>query len=490
MNMLGILMAILIGAFAPHTMLLGLQECNVTDVPAEADLPHVIREPAVAGQFYPSDSTQLESVISSYIEAATDSDTRRVRGLVSPHAGYVYSGPTAAYGYKQLIRDRDSYSTVIVMAPSHHARFSGASIANATHYRTPLGLIKVSPKAEQLRNEPMFGTLDAAHLKEHAVEVELPFLQHVLGDFELIPIVTGNADPRQLADVLKKYIDGETLVVASTDLSHYHPYDEAVALDSNCVRAIPGLNFTAMGVCECCGRIPTLALMYIAQDYGWEGKALDYRNSGDTAGTKDSVVGYLSAAFYGEDEGALSEDERQYLLELARETLEDYLEKGVKPAVEEGRLTPKLKKVQGCFTTLSKQGALRGCIGHILPQEELYKCVMDNAIAAALHDPRFAPVTSDEVDELEIEISALSVPETLEFDSPEDLLEKLRPGTDGVVIRYMGRTSTYLPQVWDMIPDKQQFLSQLCLKQGSPSNCWQMPGTEIQTYQAFVFHED
>ncbi len=160
------------------------------------------------------------------------------------------------------------------------------------------------------------------------------------------------------------------------------------------------------------------------------------------------------------------------------------------PAVDESRLTPKLKRVQGCFTTFNKNGALRGCIGHILPQEELYKCVMDNAISAALHDRRFVPVEYEELKDIEIEVSVLSVPEVLQHDSPEDLLDKLRPGVDGVVILYTGRSSTFLPQVWDSIPDKEEFLSQLCMKQGSPSNCWQIPGVEIQTYQAFVFHED
>jgi AmmeMemoRadiSam system protein A len=185
----------------------------------------------------------------------------------------------------------------------------------------------------------------------------------------------------------------------------------------------------------------------------------------------------------------LTKEEQEFLLSLARETLELYLSQGKLPNIDITKITPRLEKVQGCFVTLTTHGNLRGCIGHILPQEELWKCVRDNTISAALYDPRFKPVSYDELKDIEIEISVLSVPKKLEFSSTQDLLNKLRPNIDGVVIKYKGRQSTYLPQVWEQLPNKEQFLSQLCLKQGSPPNCWTKEDVEIYTYQAFVFGE-
>lgn len=439
-----------------------------------------IREPAVAGKFYPAEKSALEKMINSYLEEVEPRGLE-VRGLVVPHAGYVFSGPVAAHAFKEL--EGKEYKTVIVLGPTHYVRFNGASIPNVTHYKTPLGLVEISPKAKELMKEKIIVSLSGAHEKEHSVEVEIPFLQHVLKKFELIPIVTGNVEPKELAEVLDKYVDSETLVVASSDLSHYHPYEVAVNLDKPCVNSIAGLKIEEAKNCEACGKIPILTLMYLAKKRGWVGKVLDYRNSGDTAGDKSRVVGYAAIAFY---EG-LNESEKEFLLNLARRTLESYLTNKTKPVVDEESLSQSLKKVQGCFVTLKKHGRLRGCIGHILPQEELYKCVMDNAISAALNDPRFSPVEPEELKNIKIEISVLTVPELLVYSSPEDLLNKLKPNVDGVVIRYGWRESTYLPQVWEQLPDKKQFLSSLCLKQGSPPECWK--DAEIYTYHATVFSE-
>ena len=186
----------------------------------------------------------------------------------------------------------------------------------------------------------------------------------------------------------------------------------------------------------------------------------------------------------------LSETEQGILLTLARYTAEQYLETGNIPKVDETKLPPALKKVQGCFTTFNKDKNLRGCIGHILPQEELYKCVMDNALNAALNDKRFQPVTREEMDDIDIEISVLSVPQKLEFDSGNDLLTKLRPNIDGVVLIQGLKQSTYLPQVWESFQSKDQFLTSLCKKGEMPLTCWQDTNTEVFTYQAFVFEEE
>jgi len=447
----------------------------------EVEEPKIVREPVVAGSFYPADKSELESMVNGFLNDANDRGFGKVRGLVVPHAGYIYSGSVAGHGFKQVY----GIDTVIVIAPSHHLRFSGASVPNYTHYKTPLGEIKISKKAKELMNERPIVSLDAAHAKEHSLEVELPFLQKQLGEFELIPIVTGDIDPATLADVLASYIDENTLVVASSDLSHYYPYETAVELDKVCTDAIPKLDFSKMDDCEACGKIPVLTLMHIAKKSGWVGSLVEYKNSGDTAGTKDRIVGYAAIAFFN----GVDEEEQKFLLQLSRETLETFIKNGSRPVVNEDYLTERLRRIQGCFVTLGKHGQLRGCIGHIFPQEPLYRCVIDNTINAAVNDIRFTPVRENELQYIEIDISVLSVPKKLEFDGPDNLLSKLTPLKDGVVIKQGMRQATYLPQVWDQFPTKESFLSSLCSKAGLNVECWKNEATPVEIYQAHVFKE-
>ena len=450
------------------------------EVPAEK---RIVRAPAVSGQFYPSDQHDLAGMVDSYLEESEDIRLPNVKALVAPHAGYVYSGKTAAKAFKQLVgRNID---TVIIIAPSHKLQFDGASVLDVTHFETPLGLVRVSPKVTELLGEDGFSNVPAAHSSEHSLEVMLPFLQRTLGDFKLIPIVVGNADPEYLASVISPYIGEKTLVVASTDLSHYYPYDKAVELDSLCTKAIPSLDIESMSSCQACGKIPTVTLMHIARQKGWVGRLVDYKNSGDTAGDKNRVVGYASVAFFD----GLTPDQEGYLLKLARNTLEKNYADGSVKTMNPSTLDAKLTKITGAFVTLNKDGQLRGCIGHILPQKPLYQAVIENSLNAALKDSRFAPVTQDELQEIHIDISVLTPPEPLEFSSPEDLKRKLVPGRDGVVVKYHGRQSTFLPQVWDQLPDKDDFLSRLCTKQGSPADCWKKPDVKIDVYRAQVFEE-
>jgi AmmeMemoRadiSam system protein A len=227
----------------------------------------------------------------------------------------------------------------------------------------------------------------------------------------------------------------------------------------------------------------------IAKQNTWRPILLLHANSGDISGDKSSVVGYASIIFVDENDKELTEGEQDFLLKLARQSAEEYLRTGKKLEVEENKLTPSLRKVQGCFTTFNKNKQLRGCVGHIIPQEELYKCVMDNAINAAVNDRRFEPVELKEMKDIEIEISVLTIPKKLVFSSGEDLKNKLRPNIDGLVLRNNWRSSTYLPQVWGQLPEKDIFLSSLCEKGGMPPDCWKSNFTEAYTYQAVVFSE-
>ena len=440
----------------------------------------IIREPVAAGKFYPEGKEVLEDLIRNYLSKAEYVNFGKLRGLVVPHAGYIFSGIVAAKGFKQIPKD---IKTVIVIGPSHHFYFKGASLPSYTHFKTPLGEVKISKKVDSLRKNKIF--VNVSDKLEHSIEVEIPFLQVLLGnDFELIPIMTGNVDPEKLADVLLPLIDKETLVIASSDLSHYYPYEIAYKIDKNCLEAIPSLNFSKMRYCEACGKIPILTLMHLAKKLGWYGYLLDYRTSGDTAGNKQSVVGYASIGFF---EG-INPKEQKILLKIARETLEFYLKNKTLPIIREEFLPERLIEKKGCFVTLYKKGKLRGCIGTLLPLEPLYRCVIRNSINAALHDIRFKPVSFNELKDIKIEISVLTEAKEVKFKNWKELLEKITR-KDGIILIKEGRSATYLPQVWEQLPEKELFLSNLCIKAGLLPDCWKEEGVRIKKYQAQVFKE-
>ncbi|NQT84076.1 AmmeMemoRadiSam system protein B [bacterium] len=278
-----------------------------------------VREAAVAGLFYPKEKDVLAAMIDSFLGSVGAPQVENVRGLVCPHAGYRFSGQTAAYSYKQLM-GRD-VRTVVVMAPSHYSLFRGASIPDVTAYRTPLGTVELSPKAKELakigplvsnppsqvrrppwwrespKKAPPVGE-DTPHTWEHSLEVQIPFLQRTLKDFSIIPIVFGQVDAEKVARALVRKVDAKTVLVASSDLSHYYPYDVARRKDASCTKAICDLDIERMKKEEACGKAPILTLMHIARQKGWKAKLLDYRNSGDTAGDKSGVVGYAAVVFY------------------------------------------------------------------------------------------------------------------------------------------------------------------------------------------------
>jgi MEMO1 family protein len=481
--------------------------------------PQRIREPAVAGLFYPKEPAVLSKLIDIQLAQASDHKLDgQLRAVICPHAGYEFSGPIAAQSYR-LLRG-SGFTNVIIFAASHYAYFPGASVSDVEAYRTPLGLMPVSPKAKELaklkpfelephvslkrpawadqssKSAPPLGQ-DTPDTWEHSVEVQVPFLQKVLPNASIIPIVTGEVDTSEMAKVLEKFLNDKTLLLVSTDLSHYFSYDDAEKRDSVTVDSILADDIAGMKESgDACGKTPVLALLQIAKDKGWKAKLLDYRNSGDTTGKKDGVVGYAAIAFYSPNHssahqttGNFSEHERRQLLRLARHTLRGIVNGQLTMPPEPDSLPKSFTEEKGCFVTLTKNGHLRGCIGHILPQEALYRAVMDNAISAAMRDSRFSPVQAEELPEIEVEISVLTVPVPLEFSSPEELLAKLQPNKDGVVLQMDGHGATYLPQVWEQIPDKVVFLNSLAQKAGCDANAWRKAGTKVSIYQVESFKE-
>ena len=485
-----------------------------------------VRLPAAAGVFYPKDANALAEQVDRFLaNTRAERIEGKIRGLICPHAGLRFSGQTAAEAYKQLA-GRD-VRTVVILAPSHYADFKGASIPDVDAYETPLGSVRLSPRASGLaavrpfvRNPPCragrpewwrqapkplpaFGA-DTPHTWEHSLEIQLPFLQRTLKDFGIVPIVFGRTDPLAAAEALMRHgLDEQTVIVASSDLSHYYPYAVARILDRLCTKAIVELDIQEMARHEACGMLPILTLMHVARAKGWRAKLLDYCNSGDTSRQKSKVVGYAAIAFFdgpgaasrpatlpaAPQEHAYGPGDRAYLLGLARRTLAQVVTAGTMPEIDANQVPAGLTQHKGCFVTLTAGGKLRGCIGHILPKEPLYMAIMDNTRSAATADKRFEPVRAAELEKIEIEISVLTVPERLEYDSPLALLARLRPDVDGLLLRLGDRQATYLPQVWRQFPNKAALLSRLAVKAKLPPAAWQDRRAAVWTYQAEVFKE-
>lgn len=490
-----------------------------------------VREAAKAGTWYPGSKGKLEAGIDGYLAQAEVPDLPgKVVGIVSPHAGYAYSGPAAAHGYKTL--KPGDYDVVVVLAPSHYARFDGASILDVDHYSTPLGRIALDRKAcDALVKGPHFSVVRSAHSQEHSLELQLPFLQRRLGQFLLVPIVIGHLTPEQMravAGALKAQMSGRrVLYVASSDFTHYGrqfgyvPFATDVKnrlkkLDMGAVERIAAkdfdgfLDYRQRTGATICGWQPIGTLLAIAEE-NWEPKLLCYYTSGHLTGEWDSSVSYVSlvftvprdgaqrppavnektppsaAALQGQaqtDKDALSEAEQTVLLRLARDTLDGYVRHGRRPQVDERKyaLSPRLKETCGVFVTLKKHGRLRGCIGHIMGRMPLYRGVVENAINSAANDPRFPPVRSEELGDIEVEVSVLTPFRPVA--SAQDFV----PGKHGIYIKKGRRSAVFLPQVateqgWD----RAETLRHLCRKAGLASDEWQRPGMEfyVCTGQAF-----
>jgi AmmeMemoRadiSam system protein B/AmmeMemoRadiSam system protein A len=473
---------------------------------AAAALTAQVRKTAVAGAFYPKDAKELAKVVDDFVAAAKPpAIADPVVALVSPHAGYPFSGAVAAYGYA-LIKGKQ-YDRVVVISPSHIENFPFAAVYDGDAYATPLGNVPVDKEfCKKIADGKLVQLSSRGHAVwadrgEHALEVQLPFLQRVLGPFKLVPIVMGEQDyaicrklGRALADAIG---NSRTLIVASSDLSHYHPYDTAVKMDHNTLRAIEEWDYLSLSenlprrIWEACGGGPIIAAMIASERLGpVEARLLKYANSGDVTKTRDSVVGYGSMAFVrpaGPSAAAapfsLSAAEKDALLKLARQSVESAVRDHKMLDLPALRFDA-LNQDRGAFVTLRKHGELRGCIGYIAPVKPLATTVRDVAAAAATQDRRFPPVTPAELGQLEYEVSVLS-PMRRVLDT-----EKIQVGQHGLVMMQGDSMGLLLPQVpveehWD----RKTFLEQTCRKAGLPSDAWRSADTDIFSFTALVFGE-
>ena len=477
-------------------------------------LPHVraagpqnVRQAGVAGAFYPADPKVLSTMMDDMLaHASPPAISDPIIAVVAPHAGYQFSGPVAAYTYAALKGRR--FSRVVVIAPSHYEAFDFTSVYDGDAYATPLGTVPVDrafakqlagmSSTMRLSTQGHMATLKGA---EHAVEAELPWLQRVLGDFELVPVVMGDQSyesSRALGVALAKLIHGgDTLIVASSDLSHYHPYDEAVKIDHKTLSALQAWDYFSMSrnfemrVWEACGGAPIVAAMIAAERMGAnQAVVLKYANSGDITGDHSRVVGYSADVFVKAGSGktveaqfSLNAHEKNELLALARKSAEYAVREGkaYEPAASASEV---LNQERGAFVTLRESGELRGCIGYTSAAKPLYMTVRDTATLAALRDTRFHPVSASELPQLEYEVSVLS-PLRRVLD-----IRQIKVGQHGLLMKNGGHEGILLPQVameekWD----RQRFLEETCAKAGMRSGCWKDENTDIFMFTAVIFGE-
>jgi hypothetical protein len=506
-----LLLSFLLSAFAcdarqPQT---DLQEQTARQ-PQIAGQPKIDRQPAVAGQFYPDDPAELRRTVNVlFAKAVVSGGPADVAALILPHAGYVYSGGVAASGFNQIAPDRE-YENVFLIGSSHHVGFEGASVYTAGDFITPLGTVKVNRSLgeELTKNGEVFTSRRDAHVPEHSLEVQLPFLQvRLKHPFRIVPILMGANELetcRKVADILRPYLNGKNLFVISSDFSHYPAYEAAVKVDRATADAIVSNSPDALIrtlrqhedaaipdlATSLCGWSSVLTLLYMTSpDEGITYQAIQYKNSGDAMpGSKRGVVGYYAIVATrpgGQRQSSFSLDthEKATLLAIARETVESYVTEGSAPGVDADGLTAALKTPCGAFVTLTKHDMLRGCIGRFDAPDPLFEVVRQMAIASATQDSRFDPVAPGELRDIEIEISVLSPMEKISS------IDRIQLGKHGIYIRKGMRSGTFLPQVatetgWT----REEFLGHCARdKAGIGWDGWK--DADLYIYEALVFSE-
>jgi AmmeMemoRadiSam system protein B/AmmeMemoRadiSam system protein A len=484
--------------------------CIPTAVWAQDSAPDMDRQPVFAGSFYPASPRELQEDLESYFAGARPASPQgRIRTLIVPHAGYDYSGVVAASAYKSIPKDA-SYKHIFIIASSHREQFSGASVYAAGNYLTPLGEARVNREiaGELIRNHRQINYHPEAHDREHSIEVQIPYLQYHFNQLPpIVPIVMGSSSlsaARDLAAALLPYFNEDNLFIISSDFSHYPSYSDAQRVDRLTCEAIctrdPEVFYSSLrknsneGIrnlaTPCCGWSSIMTMLYLADRQGEiELSPILYRNSGDApVGDRDRVVGYWAIAGYEKAPEAISyaldDAEKEALLEISRNTLETYLRSETLASVDNSELTGALRQPAGAFVSLYTGGRLRGCIGNFSPDKPLYMVVQEMTLAAALNDPRFAPVEASELKYISIEISVLTPLRKISS------IDEFQLGKQGIYMTKDGKSGTYLPQVAQSTGwDKEEFLGH-CAREKAGLGYEGWKEADLYVYEAIVFGED
>lgn len=435
-----------------------------------------IKNATQAGVFYPAEKDEILNMFAQFDNQKQANYSSRI--LIVPHAGYIFSGELAFNCYKFLDK---SVKNIFIISPSHYERIYGCVLPDYEEFQTPLGSIKIN----QILKEEFSKFCDCsvnnlAFEKEHSIEVQLPFIKYFLPDAQIIPVLYGCENFKNLTESISKfYKNRENAFIISSDLSHFYPEKEAVKIDNYTARMIESGDIRNFEAEQACGAVGICGAVKFAQENNYTFIRVGLTDSSQKTGDTSRVVGYGGWFLYeGEKNQYIKENYADYLMEIARNSIQSGLHLGGYPPEN---IPCVLEENGACFVTLMLNNRLRGCIGSVIAHRPLILDIYKNAHSAAFSDPRFAPITIDEFKNIKINISLLSSPERIEFSNEQELLEKLTPHKDGLIIRDANYQAVFLPVVWEQLPDKKEFLKELKLKAGMHENYFS------ETMEAFVF---
>jgi len=436
-----------------------------------------IKTAAVAGSFYPAEADELLSTVQELLANNPNTGPRPV-ALQVPHAGLRYSGGIAAAAYNRIKPYLSQFKRIVILGPAHRIGTDKMVCLDADAWQTPLGRFKLDKNlAGELIEQQLLHYNNAVHAQEHCLEVQLPFLQALgLGHLPLLPIVVGQVVPRQVSQLIEQLPAEDTLLIISSDLSHFHPQQQAVEIDGHTIFSIQRLQAT-LSPQQACGCHCLNGLLEYARSNKLAAELLAQGTSADAGGDVNRVVGYSAFAFcptavtkpQKQDKAAYSTTEQQYLLQLARQAIAKEFGNCLPIANIE---FPGLAQHAACFVTLNLDHKLRGCIGNLEARDSLFESVTRNAKLAAFNDHRFAPLSPEEFGNIKIELSILTPMQALVVTDEADLLRQLRPNIDGLVFKSGQHQATFLPSVWQQLPEPKEFLAHLKRKAGLAEDYW------------------
>ncbi|MDF1791959.1 MAG: AmmeMemoRadiSam system protein B [Thalassobaculaceae bacterium] len=452
-----------------------------------------VRAPEVAGMFYPDGHNALADTVERCLAAARPDGGVTPKVLVAPHAGYRFSGDIAGTAYAGLRARSEDITRIVLLGPAHRVAFKGITTTSADAWATPLGTVPVDWAAlRTVLHIPGVTVEDSAFVQEHSLEVHLPFIQRVFDNAVIVPLLVGDAPPALVSQVVEALWGGpETLIVVSSDLSHFHDYDTARKLDGATAASIELLRGDRIDGQGACGHRALAGVLDQARKRDLRATALDVRNSGDMVGGRERVVGYGAFGLEYAESARIGDDDRRRLVEAACFGVTFGLQHGRAPSVGIGSgLSPSLSAQRAAFVTLTLDGNLRGCIGSVIAHRPLIADVADNAFKAAFADRRFAQLTPEEAERMEVSVSVLSTPRPMSFADEGDLVRQTRPDIDGLIMsdRIDGRDhrGIFLPSVWSGIPKAEDFVRRLKNKSGLSMDHWS-PGLTIHRYTTESF---
>lgn len=435
-----------------------------------------IRPTAAAGKFYTNDKKELLAHLDYFLQNNPADYDYKTRAVIVPHAGYMYSGQLASNGFQYIDTNAKN---IFIIGPPHYVPVRNVVLSSFEQWSTPFGEISVN---QEINNDLVqkFGCEfeDEAFRDEHSIEVQVPFLQRILQNVKIVPILASNTD--KIKKIINYYWENpENAFVISSDLSHFYSSNEAKKIDDMTAEMIEKPDIEKFDSRQACGAVGVCALAGFAKDNGYSLIRVGMVNSGDITGDNSKVVGYGSWFLYeGAKNTFIKEYFSKFVIDVCKKSILAVFNKE-KPDFE--KIPPVFRQLGACFVTLEKEGNLRGCIGSVIAHRSLIDDLIKNAQNSAFSDPRFMPLRRDEFEDLSIDVSLLSSPEKIYFKDEVDLLEQIRPFIDGIIIKDPPRQAVYLPSVWEQLPEKTTFLNSLKIKAGMP------PKHFSDTFEAFRF---